>query len=157
MPRASPSPLPTCLLALRSPSPPRSLSPRSLSAFPSPERRHGTAVVTHAAPATASHRLRAKKDCLDLLFLPDESPEQERLCIVPYVAASPTASASAALLSSRAATVCLYTPRPALMRLSTTTFPTTAPCQSNQMSKPRSQMPPLMPTTTWRPPTTRSS
>ena len=40
----------------------------------------------HTVPNTASPRLRAKKDDLDLLFLPDESPEQERPCIVPYVA-----------------------------------------------------------------------
>ena len=36
-------------------------------------------------PDTTSPLLRAKKDRLDLLFLPDESPEQERLCIIPYV------------------------------------------------------------------------
>ena len=50
------------------------------------ERCRGHAGVTHAVPDTASPLLRAKKDRLDLLFLPDESPEQERLCIIPYVA-----------------------------------------------------------------------
>ena len=50
------------------------------------ERCRGPAAVTHAVPDTASPLLRAKKDRLDLLFLPDESPEQERLCIIPYVA-----------------------------------------------------------------------
>ena len=50
------------------------------------ERCRGPAAVTHAVPDTASPLLRAKKDRLDLLFLPDESLEQERLCIIPYVA-----------------------------------------------------------------------
>ncbi|KAM3372103.1 hypothetical protein ACQJBY_019144 [Aegilops geniculata] len=57
----------------------------------------------------------------------------------------------------------LYTPRPTSLLLSTATLLTNNPltislsCQSNQMTEPRSQMPPSMPTTTWRPPTTRSS